>query len=581
MPENEIQRSPASHAPLARNPSREDLALQEIGHTEVSRGVAAALMGVFLASIAIVPVVQQWSDFRAAGAGEQSSSPIVSFVHRLSGAFSATPRDGASLWQKLMGVNRELLGAIDTFEDALEDESNFSNAVLPRVQAVFARLGAGNEEAYVGRDGWLFFRPDVDHLTGPGFLDSKWIQRRTAASGEWESKPAAEALPTVVHFRDQLAARGIQLVVVPTPSKATVHPGRVSARFAEGAHPVNPSFDEFVARLGQAGVAVFDPLPALLETASDGSSGPFLATDTHWRPEAMERVAAHLAAFLKSEAGLSAGESARFTLEEARISNVGDIATMLRLPKDQDQFLPEEVGIRRVLDRTGAYWRPGPDAEVLVLGDSFSNIFSLAEMGWGESAGLVEHLSFQLQRPVDAILRNDAGSHATREMLARDLRRGNDRLAGKRVVVWQFAVRELSFGDWKQISLELGEPAPREFLVPAAGESWTVTGLVEEVSAAPRPGSVPYKDHIIAVHLADVVREGETAARGDAVVYLWSMRDNVWTPAARLRRGAEVKLRLESWAAVSPELERINRSELADENLQFEEPCWGELIFEP
>ena len=26
---------------------------------------------------------------------------------------------------------------------------------------------------------------------------------------------------------------------------------------------------------------------------------------------------------------------------------------------------------------------------------------------------------------------------------------GNDRLAGKRVVIWQFAARELAFGDWK------------------------------------------------------------------------------------------------------------------------------------
>ena len=32
-------------------------------------------------------------------------------------------------------------------------------------------LGAGNERVYPGRDGWLFYRPDVEYLTGPGFLD--------------------------------------------------------------------------------------------------------------------------------------------------------------------------------------------------------------------------------------------------------------------------------------------------------------------------------------------------------------------------------------------------------------------------
>ena len=39
-------------------------------------------------------------------------------------------------------------------------------------------LGAGNERVYVGRDGWLFYRPDVEYLTGRGFLDPAQIERR-------------------------------------------------------------------------------------------------------------------------------------------------------------------------------------------------------------------------------------------------------------------------------------------------------------------------------------------------------------------------------------------------------------------
>jgi hypothetical protein len=34
-------------------------------------------------------------------------------------------------------------------------------------------------------------------------------------------------------------------------------------------------------------------------------------------------------------------------------------------------------------------------------------------------------------------------------MLAREVATGSDRLAGKRVVIWQFAARELVFGDWR------------------------------------------------------------------------------------------------------------------------------------
>jgi alginate O-acetyltransferase complex protein AlgJ len=90
---------------------------------------------------------------------------------------------------------------------------------------------------------------------------------------------------------------------------------------------------------------------------------------------------------------------------------------------------------------------------VLVLGDSFSNIFSLGSMGWGDSAGFVEHLSDALARPVDRIVQNADGAWSTRLLLRQELARGVDRLRGKRVVIFQFAARELASGDWKLIEL--------------------------------------------------------------------------------------------------------------------------------
>ena len=76
--------------------------------------------------------------------------------------------------------------------------------------------------------------------------------------------------------------------------------------------------------------------------------------------------------------------------------------------------------MRQVLDGNQP-WQRDPKSEILLLGDSFTNIFSLVNMGWGEGAGLAEHLSLALGLPMDAITRNDAGSFATREMLAKEL----------------------------------------------------------------------------------------------------------------------------------------------------------------
>ena len=83
--------------------------------------------------------------------------------------------------------------------------------------------------------------------------------------------------------------------------------------------------------------------------------------------------------------------------------------------------------------------------------------------------------------------------------------RGRDRLAGKKLVIWEFATRELSFGNWKLLDLKLGEAKPSRFLSLKAGEAIEVNGTVETISSVPRPGTVPYKDHIEAMHLVDVV----------------------------------------------------------------------------
>ncbi len=82
----------------------------------------------------------------------------------------------------------------------------------------------------------------------------------------------------------------------------------------------------------------------------------------------------------------------------------------------------------------------------------------------------------------------------------------------------------------------------------------------------------------MAVELADIdVATNPGEQKLQAVVYLWSMRDNVWTSAARLRPGDNVTVRLRPWADVSAQYEQINRSEIDNPELQLEEPVWGEL----
>ena len=63
-----------------------------------------------------------------------------------------------------------------------------------------------------------------------------------------------------------------------------------------------------------------------------------------------------------------------------------------------------------------------------------------------------------------------------------------------------------------------------------------------------------------------------------ALVYAVSMRDNVWTEAAKLRVGDKIKIKLEPWGKREAEFGSWNRSEFDDEELLLAEPLFGEII---
>jgi alginate O-acetyltransferase complex protein AlgJ len=304
----------------------------------------------------------------------------------------------------------------------------------------------------------------------------------------------------------------------------------------------------------------------------------YLATDTHWRPEAMELAAAELARLIEERIVLSGTAVDRDWRQTPQIvKNLGDIATMLKLRKNLGVLDEDVVTIRPVTDAAGVPWRPDPAAEVLLLGDSFANIYSLDMMNWGGAAGLAEQLDFALHRPVDTILRNDEGAYATREMLRRELAQGEDRLAGKKVVVWQFAARELAVGDWKLLDMTLKQPSKMADGTAPAGGELIVSGTVAAKSAAPRAGQMPYAHHIFTLDLTDLQVHSGTLTEPKIAVYLFSMRNQQNTPAFSWPAGTRVKLRLQPWRPdYFRKYGRINRTETND--IQLKHPWWGEVI---
>jgi alginate O-acetyltransferase complex protein AlgJ len=562
---------------------REEMARKEVGYTLISNALSRILIILFLLIIFSVSIVQQVSEFNNYIAGKSRS-----LLPQVYDVFSLLPlalkksadTESSGIISRIFEVNRNLLKEIKGFEEKLDDQSVIGKWIRPKVQYVLtAWLGAGNEKAYCGDKPWLYYRPGVDYLTGPPFLHPVQLRKRTTGGSEWERQTEPDPRIAILHMKEQLARRGIALIIIPTPIKAMIHPEKLSHQYiGKQTELQNPSYELFKDDMEQKGVLVFDAAPALMGAKARSAKTQYLATDTHWRPEAVELVAEKLKDYIHKHVLLPDLPSSGYSAKRSEVTQLGDLAVMLDLNAKQQIFPQETVSIRKVYGTEGEPWQPQKTADVLVLGDSFSNIYSLEAMGWGDGAGLVEQLSYELQRPLDRITRNDNGSYATREFLATEMAKGIDRLEGKRLVIYQFAVRELGVGNWKTIDLQQGAPKQVKYFALPSGSEITVRGRIEAVSAVPRPGTVAYKDHVMAIHLTDLETDGQPLVERDAIVYMISMKDHVWTPAAGYKSGDIVNLRLKAWFDVANLYEGINRSEIDDEALQLAEPCWGEIV---
>src|SRR5215204_2725214 len=104
-----------------------------------------------------------------------SSSCPAQSAHRS----AAATMEGHGAWRLITSVNQSIIASLSEFEQALDEDSLLSQLVRPATQIVITGwLGAGNERVYRGREGWLFYRPDVEYITGRPFLDPVQIARR-------------------------------------------------------------------------------------------------------------------------------------------------------------------------------------------------------------------------------------------------------------------------------------------------------------------------------------------------------------------------------------------------------------------
>ncbi len=327
------------------------------------------------------------------------------------------------------------------YEKDLENESVVQQAVRPPMQYLrYLAFGDTGDQALVGRQGWWFYRPDA-----------RYLFERCPDDPANKTGPRA-ALRAIVTFRDQLAERGINLLVVPVPGKPSIYPDMLTSR-AEACDPrVRRHTARLLADLDAAGVETADLFDAFADVRSTSRSSNedewYLARDTHWTNDGARLAAEAVARKLRGLGWVPPG-TVGYDLQPTVVDRLGDVLRMLKCPPVEALFEPEQVECDRVIRRDdGKPYHDDPAAPVLVLGDSFLRIYERDEPG---AAGFIAHLARELRQPLASIVNDGGASTLVRETLARK----HDLLAGKKVVVWEFVERDIRFGmqGWQDVPL--------------------------------------------------------------------------------------------------------------------------------
>ena len=209
-----------------------------------------------------------------------------------------------SLWRAFLDVKHYGVWTsryLRAFENKIDDESAIVLALRPKYQLAVWNLfsdpgekvvlgaagdciGAGcGRDTAAASDRWLFYRQDVEFLVQPSPLDVR-------------SAKLDNPVKAIERFRDQLKAKGVELLVVVTPGKPSIYPERLTGKNSDAAG-LQSHGKKILDSLTRAGFNTVDLYTPLLAAKSrDSVEGPlYLNDDTHWTPRGAELAASVIA----------------------------------------------------------------------------------------------------------------------------------------------------------------------------------------------------------------------------------------------------------------------------------------------
>ena len=315
----------------------------------------------------------------------------------------------------------------------------FRTAIRPRVDAAVdnPRHSENNPSYTYGIMRWLTDPNQYVHANTAitlGFVGDK-------GPLVWAKK--TPMINIAVMMKSWLAARGIELILVPVPVKAEIYPDKLIADQKLVPEDLNviPHMRRRYLEFLNAGVELIDLYPLLMKERRESNEPMYMVADTHWMQKPQRIAAEQIAARLERYPWVrtAQGAPARYSevIERDRPTNA--MFWEWLTPAERKAIEPLRLeNIHKVVGAHGGREAvvEAADSPVLLAGDSFTSY------DYPLQAGIVGLLAKKLNQPIT--LKRVAGAL---DGIFKEMFRDPSMLKGKKVVVWMLNDEPVGRGD--------------------------------------------------------------------------------------------------------------------------------------
>jgi hypothetical protein len=303
-----------------------------------------------------------------------------------------------------------------------------------------------------GREGWLFFGPELRFVSSGRFWGAAAAKVSRATRPEF-----ADPFPAIVDFHTQLKKMGIELLMVPVPSKSVVYPDFLSdlVTISREDPParIDTELQVFYQLLAKEGIRVLDLTAFFLANRFHREGALFCKQDTHWSGNGTVLAARKIREEIEGRPWLKGIPKSTYRSAWKSLPIAGDLWKALG-----DKGLSQEiVSVRHLGTESAGELKPiAPDQKspIILVGDSHNLVFHAGDDMHTRDAGLPDQLALELGFPVDLAGVRGSGATPARVNLLRRVQKDSSYWKKKKLVIWCFASREFTQSDgWKKVPL--------------------------------------------------------------------------------------------------------------------------------